>query len=159
MVQTHVCRRGRISAAQVSVNGPLAAAVITAVAGIFASALTFYLTRRKEREAEWRTQKLAHYKQFMAALNAIVGPPATTEERTAFADAANNIFLVGSPAVLIALRHYLDETADSNIDKEVDRHDELLTVLIFAIRDDIGIKPNRPNEPFEFRLWSGKPSA
>ncbi|BAV65667.1 hypothetical protein [Sphingobium cloacae] len=140
-------------------NGPIAVAVITAVTGIFISALTFYLTRQREREAEWRTQKLAHYKQFMTALNAIVGPPPTTEERVTFANAANNIFLVGSPRVLVALRHYLDETADSNSNKEVDRHDELLTLLIFAIRDDIGIKPNQPTEPFEFRLWSGKPRA
>lgn len=140
-----------------TIDGSIAVAIITAVAGIFASALTFYLTRQKEREAEWRAQKLVHYKQFMAALNAIVGPPPTTEERVTFANASNNIFLVGSPRVLVALRNYLDETADSNSNKEVDRHDELLTVLIFAIRDDIGIKPNQPTEPFEFRLWSGKP--
>lgn len=138
-------------------NGSVAVAIITAVAGVLVSALTFYLTRQKEREAEWRTQKLTHYKQFMAALNAIVGPPPTNEERIAFANAANNIFLVGSPRVLVALRHYLDETADSNRNREVDRHDELLTVLIFAIRDDIGIKPNEPDGSFEFRVWSGKP--
>jgi len=51
----------------------------------------------------------------------------------------------------------LDETADSNRNKEVNQHDELLTVLIFAIRNDIGIKPNQPTESVEFRLWSGKP--
>lgn len=56
-----------------------------------------------------------------------------------------------------ASRHYLDETADSNRNKEVNQHDELLTVLIFAIRNDIGIKPNQPTESVEFRLWSGKP--
>jgi hypothetical protein len=134
-------------------------AMITAFAGIIASALTFYLTRKKEREAEWRTQKLAHYKQFMTALNAIVGPIPTTQERITFADAANNIYLVGSPAVLIALRAYLDETADSKPKDAPDRHDELLTVLLFHIRDDIGIKPNRPDQPFEIRLWSGKPRA
>jgi hypothetical protein len=139
------------------VNGPIIVAVITAIAGVFATALTFYLTRRKEREADWRTQKLSHYKEFMAALNAIVGPPATTEEKVRFANAANNIFLVGSPAVLIALRNYLDETAESNASKSVDRHDKTLTALIFAVRDDIGLKPNRPDEPYEFRLWAGKP--
>ena len=138
-------------------DGPITVATITAIAGVFASALTFYLTRRKEREAEWRAQKLAHYKEFMAALNAIVGPPATTEEKVCFANASNNIFLVGSPAVLIALRGYLDETAESNVNKSDRRHDETLTALIFAIRDDIGLKPNRPSEPYEFRLWAGKP--
>jgi hypothetical protein len=140
-------------------SGPIIVAVITAIAGVFATALTFYLTRQKEREADWRSQKLAHYKAFMVALNAIVGPPASTKEKVAFADASNNLFLVGSPAVLVALRHYIDETAESKIEKDIDHHDECLTELIFAIRDDIGLKPNRPKEPYKFRLWTGKPRA
>lgn len=139
------------------VDAPIVVAAIAATTAIVAPALTFYLTRRKEREAEWRSQKLAHYKQFMTTLNAIVGPIPTTEERIAFADAANNIYLVGSPTVLAALRAYLDETADTKPKGAPDRHDELLTVLLFHIRDDIGIKPNRPDHAFEFRLWSGKP--
>lgn len=124
MVQAFDIRCCGLQTKDVHVNGPIIIAVITALAGVFASALTFYLTRRKEREAEWRTQKLTHYKEFMAALNAIVGPPATTDEKVRFANAANNIFLVGSPAVLIALQGYLDETAESNASKSVDRHDE-----------------------------------
>lgn len=138
-------------------NGPIIVAIITAVAGVFASALTFYLTRRKEREADWRAQKLLHYKEFMAALNAVVGPPPTTEEKVRFANAANNIFLVGSPDVLVSLRRYLDETAESNANRSNHHHDEALTALIFDIRDDIGLKPNRPDEPYKFRLWAGKP--
>lgn len=138
-------------------NGTIIVAIITVVGTIVAAAITSYLTRAKDREAEWRSVKLAHYKRFMTALSAIVGPTPTPEERITFAVAANDIYLVGSPAVLVALRAYLDETANSNSGKVVDRHDELLTVLIYAIRDDLGRKPNRPNEPFEFRMWSGKP--
>ena len=138
-------------------DGAIVVAIITVGGGILVAAITSYLTKAKEREAEWRSQKLAHYKEFMAALNNIVGPPPPVEDKVRFANAANNIFLVGSPRVLLALRAYLDETADSNTGNENDRHDELLTSLMFAIRDDIGMKPNRPDEPFEFRLWSGKP--
>ncbi|MBO9574862.1 MAG: hypothetical protein J7494_03915 [Sphingobium sp.] len=138
-------------------NGTIIVAIITVGGSIFAAAITSYLTKAKDREAEWRSQKLAHYKRFMTALSAIVGPTPTTEEKVTFADAANDIFLVGSPDVLVALRGYLDETAESNTNKTVDRHDELLTILIFAIREDLGRKPNKPDEPFEFRLWSGKP--
>lgn len=140
-------------------NGTIIVAIITVVGTIVAAAITSYLTKAKDREAEWRAVKLTHYKRFMTALSAIVGPTPTPEERITFADAANDIFLVGSPAVLVALRAYLDETSDANSGKVVDRHDELLTALIFAIREDLGRKPNRPNEPFEFRMWSGKPRA
>lgn len=138
-------------------DAPVIVAIITAAAGLFASSLTFFLTKKKEREAEWRKQKLDHYKEFMAALNDIVGPPAPVEAKVRFASAANNIFLVGSPAVLIALRGYLDETAESNTARSDDKHDERLTTLIFAIRDDLGIEPNRPIADYEFRLWAGRP--
>jgi len=135
---------------------PIIVAVITAGAGVIASALSFFLTKMKEREAEWRTQKLNHYKAFMVALNAIVGPPAPVEDRVRFADAANNLFLFGSKDVLVALRDFLDVTADSRTRADLDRHDELLTNLILAIRKDIGITGALLPEDFEFRLWSGR---
>lgn len=138
-------------------DAPIIVATITAVAGLFASSLTFFLTKKKEREAEWRKQKLDHYKEFMAALNDIVGPPAPVEAKVRFASAANNIFLVGSPSVLIALRGYLDETAESNENRSNDTHDKRLTILIFAIRDDLGIEPNKPVNNYVFRLWAGRP--
>ena len=131
-------------------------ALIAAAATAATAALTFFLTKAKEREALWRTQKLDHYKAFMAALNAIVGPPAPTEDRVRFANAANNIFLVGSRAVLVALRAYLDETADTNPDRPIDRHDELLTALVVAIREDVGVKGAALPDGFIFRLWSGR---
>ncbi len=138
-------------------DAPIIVAIITAVAGLFASSLTFFLTKKKEREAEWRKQKLDHYKEFMAALNDIVGPPAPVEAKVRFASAANNIFLVGSPDVLIALRGYLDETAESNTNRSSDTHDKRLTMLIFAIRNDLGIEPRKPIDDYVFRLWAGRP--
>jgi len=47
--------------------------------------------QEKEREAEWRKLELDHYKEFTAALNDIVGPPAPLEAKVRFASAANNI--------------------------------------------------------------------
>lgn len=135
---------------------PIIVAIITAGAGLIASALTFFLTKMKEREADWRTQKLEHYKAFMVALNAIVGPPAPEPDKVRFANAANNLFLVGSKDVLIALRDFLDVTAESRGAAELDRHDELLTCLLIAIRKDIGIKSAPLPDDYEFRLWSGR---
>ena len=137
-------------------SAPIIVAIIAAIATIAGGAITFLLTKAKEREATWRSQKLGHYKAFMAALNAIVGPPASTEERVRFADAANNIFLVGSREVLIALRAFLDETADSNPDRDTARHDRLLTALVVAIRRDIGINGANLPEGYLIHLWAGK---
>lgn len=137
---------------------PIAVALITAGAGLVATALSFFLTKMKEREADWRTQKLDHYKAFMVALNAIVGPPAPVEDKVRFANAANNLFLVGSKDVLIALRDFLDVTSERRTQADLDRHDPLLTKLIVAIRQDIGIRSAPLPDAFEFRLWSGRPN-
>jgi hypothetical protein len=141
-----------------AVNAAIVVAIISAAAGLLASALTFSLTKKKEREAEWRKQKLEHYKEMMAALNGVVGSPLSTDAKIRFANAANNIFLVGAPTVLVALRAFLDETATSNKNRSSDEcHDRLLTELMFAIRDDLGIEPNKPISGYTFRLWSGQP--
>lgn len=137
-------------------NVSIIVATITAAAGLLVTALSFFLTKMKEREADWRTQKLEHYKAFMVALNAIVGPPALTEDRVRFANAANNLFLVGSKDVLVALRAFLDVTADARTDADLARHDELLTKLIVAIRRDIGIKGASLPSDYEVRLWAGR---
>jgi len=137
-------------------NAPVVIAIISAAASLLASALTFSLTKKKEREAEWRKQKLDHYKEFMAALNGLVGR-ASEETRTKLANAANNVFLVAGPPVLVALRAYLDETATSNKHPSLEEHDRLLTQLLFAVRDDLGIQPNKPPTEYRFRLWSASP--
>jgi hypothetical protein len=136
-------------------DATIVVAIISAAAGLFVSALTFALTKAKEREAEWRSQKLAHYKEFMEAANGIVGPPPPTESKIRSANAANNIYLVGAPPVLVALREFLDEIAESNKNRTDGRHDELLTRLLLAIRDDLGIS-EQPSRNYRFRLWSGK---
>lgn len=132
----------------------LLVAIVSASAGIFASALTFFLTKRKEREAEWRKQKLESYKELLSALSGLVGSAPSAEAKTRFAHTANHILLVATPRVLVALRDFLDETSDSKKDHTIDRHDELLTVLMYSIRADLGIKPNEATPEFQFRLWS-----
>lgn len=131
-------------------------AVISAAATIIVTALSFSFTKRQEREAEWRRHKLEHYKEYMAALNGVVGPPPVPEAKIRHADAANNLFLVGDAEVLVALRAYLDNNSESMGERRLDRHDELLTNLLLAIRKDLKIK-TKPPKGFEFRLWSGKP--
>jgi hypothetical protein len=140
-------------------DAPVIVAIITAATGIFASALTFFLTKQKEREAEWRKQKLESYKELISALSGIAGAVPPADAKVRFAHIANHILLVASPAVLVALRDFLDETSDSKKNKEADRHDELLTVLMYAIRKDLGIKPNEAGPEFQFRLWAAGKNA
>lgn len=134
---------------------PIIVAVISAAAALLASALTFYLTKQKEREAEWRKQKLDHYKEFMAALNGIAAKEAKIEDRIRFAEAANNLWLIGAPKLLVALRAYLLESAKPPNRRDYTEHDRTLTALIVEVRKDIGLSSSSPLP--DFILWSTNP--
>jgi hypothetical protein len=128
-------------------DAPVLVAVISAAAGIFASALTFFLTKRKEHQAEWRKQKLESYKELLSAMSGVAVKQPSVEARSRFAHTTNHIMLVAAPPVLVALRALLDE-----ISQEGGRHDEFLTELMYSIREDLGIKPNRAGKDFLFKL-------
>ena len=128
-------------------------AIISAMTAVVVSVVTNYLAKKRESENDWRKQRLEHYKEFMTAMNGVLEGRSTTEGRQRFAYAANNIYLIGSPRVLQTLRGYLDESGKRS--EKQTAHDELLTELVFAIRDDLGVKPNSvEGERYLVRLWS-----
>jgi hypothetical protein len=130
------------------------AAIISALAVILASAGTIYLTKQKEREAEWRAKKLAYYEEFFGAASGIVGDGTPREARIRFAAAVNNLHLIGSASVIKALHAFTDEIAQSNaagMTKE--RHDQLWSRLVWEIRSDLGDPPGDA-ATFAARLWA-----
>jgi hypothetical protein len=129
-------------------------AITSAATGILGAALTFFLTKKKELQAEWRKQKLESYKDLLSAMNGVVGNQSTLEARAIFSRAANNIMLVAPPPVLTSLRELLEEIGRQAQDHSSNRHDELLTDLMYAIRDDLGIRPNRAGDDFLFKLFA-----
>ena len=128
-------------------------ATISAAASIFAAALTFLLTKSKEREAELRKQKLEHYKEFLDALSGVVGTDSTPENQRRWARASNTMGLVASQQVLQAQRRFQDATALSNANRSTEEHDRCLNQLLLAIRRDLGVTPADDPSTFEFRLW------
>lgn len=128
-------------------------ATISATASIVAAAVTFLLTKRKEREAEWRKQKLEHYREFMDAMSGIVGTDSTPEAQRRWARATNTIGLVASQRVLLALRQFQDAIAKSSPDRSQETHDQALNRLMLAIRADLDVTPADDPAMFSFRLW------
>lgn len=137
----------------VAILVPVLVATITAIAGVY----TLRLTKQKELEATWRTHKLQHYRTLLDAMNGVVGKDPPMEGRVRFAQAANNVGLVASPEVLAALQALLDQVAAPTIPGDGNRQQELLTALIYAIRDDIGIDRGHGEKAFRFRLWGPGP--
>ncbi len=135
-------------------DNAIAVAFISASAAIVVPAITLALTKRKEREAEWREQKLEHYREFLTALSAITGTDSTTAGQRRFAQACNTLHLVASLDVINALHALQDEIRITNTSRSQERHDRLLSRLIWSIRADLGIPSPNDWQSLPVKLWT-----
>lgn len=135
-------------------DSAMIATVISAAAAIIASMFTIYLTKKKEREAEWRSKKLSYYEEFFAAASGIVGNTSPPDTKVRFANAVNNLHLIAAHSVIKALHEFCDEIAISNQNRSTDRHDELWSKLVWEIRNDLGDPPTAAITGFNARLWA-----
>ncbi|MGH7951769.1 MAG: hypothetical protein ACREFE_07600 [Limisphaerales bacterium] len=130
------------------------AEIISVVGALLVAAVTYWFSKRAEREAEWRKEKLKHYMAFVESLSRILKDEVTPEGQIAFAKACNDILLFAPQYVIEALMNFQDEIKVSNKKPSLERHDELLSKLFLVIRRDIGIKPNDDETTFKVRLWA-----
>src|SRR5712691_11954602 len=90
------------------------AALSAAFGGIAIAGATYWFTKQRERDAEWRKEKLEHYKTFVVALGGTISGESTSEGQRAFARACNNLNLVAPQTVIEALREFQQEIKVSN---------------------------------------------
>jgi len=139
-------------------SAALSGALVVAAAAVTAG-LTYSLTRRREREADWRKLKLANYSEYVAAMSGIVeGRKITSEAQARYTDAVNAMGLVASPDVLKALYAYLDENSYRSPARSLTRHDELLNELMSSMRQDINPSSRRKGDSLTFRLITDPPA-
>jgi hypothetical protein len=133
-------------------------AVLTVAGSIIGAALSFYLTKRKEREAEDRKHKVQHYREFLEALSGVVVSSANikAEDRRRWQNACNTISLVAPQSVLEALWNFQDAISASNPNKSANLHDTRLNELVLAIRADLGISPKDNPKQFRVKLWAAR---
>lgn len=133
-------------------------AFITAIVGVFGSLavafLTYWSTKRREREAEWRKEKLAYYKEFVESMSGIVEGDATLEGHRLYAKTTNNLLLFTPQPVITALNAYRSETSVSNPCRSQEEHDKLFAALLLTIRKDIGVLPEDDAATFKPILWA-----
>lgn len=138
-------------------NAVVLAALIGLISSVVAAVIAYWTTKRREREAEWRKEKLGYYKTLIESLSGIVEGDSTPEGHRLFARATNNLLLFAPETVLAALQAFRDEIRISNPRRSRERHDELLAVLLFAIRRDIGVTPSDDPTTFKAVLWAPAP--
>lgn len=133
-------------------------AIITALIALLGSLLvavvTYWFTKKREREAEWRKEKLAYYKAFIESLSEIVEGDSSPEGHRSFAKATNHLLLFAPQAVIAAVNDFRDEISLSNTSRSQEEHDRLLAALLLAIRRDIGVSPGDDPDTFEPILWA-----
>lgn len=135
-------------------NAAIVTAIIGLVGGLFAAAVTYWLTKQREREAEWRKEKLAYYKAFVESLSGTVEGDSTPDGQRAFAKACNNLLLFAPQPVIEALDAFRNEIKVSNLNRTVGQHDKLLAMLLLEIRRDVGVSPTDNPSTFNPRLWA-----
>lgn len=127
---------------------------ISIVGALLLAAATYWLTKKREVEAEWRKEKLGHYKAFVDSLSKILDGESTPEGQVAFAKACNDLLLFAPQFVIEALAEFQNETRTSNPNKSQEKHDEVLSKLFLAMRKDVGVIPKDKQGTFKIRLWA-----
>ncbi|GAB0119254.1 hypothetical protein [Acidisoma sp. 7E03] len=135
-------------------NAVIAASLITAIGAVVLVVPTYWFTKARERDAELRKEKLEHYKNFTAAISGIIDGEGTEDGQRAFSLACNNLNLVASQNVLIALQKFQNEIRVSNRQKSRETHDELLSNLFYQIRLDLNVKPKDTKTAFRVGIWA-----
>ncbi len=130
------------------------AALSAAFGGIAIAGATYWFTKQRERDAEWRKEKLEHYKTFVVALGGTISGESTSEGQRAFARACNNLNLVAPQTVIEALREFQQEIKVSNPKKSMEKHDNLMAKLFYEIRRDLKISPSDEPKTFRVGLWA-----
>jgi hypothetical protein len=137
---------------------PVLTSVISAASALLVAVAGYVFTKRAEREARWRDEKLAHYKEFVASLSGVIENETTPEGQVRFAKACNDVLLFAPQRVIQTLDEFHDEIRISNPNKSKERHDALLARLLLETRRDIGIRPADDEKSFRVHLWaSGVP--
>lgn len=129
-------------------------AIIAASGAIALAGATYWFTKKREREAELRKEKLEHYKEFVASLSGIISGESTDESQRAFSRACNKLNLVAPQPVLQALQSFQQEIKVANQGRSNARHDELMSKLFYEVRRDLGVSPSDEKSTFRVGLWA-----
>ena len=132
----------------------IATALIAASGAIVLAGATYWFTKKREREAELRKEKLEHYKDFVASLSGIASGESTPESQRAFSRACNKLNLIAPQAVIRALQDFQQEIKITNDARSDERHDRLMSNLFYEMRKDLQITPKDEDTGLVFGLWA-----
>ena len=119
---------------------------------IVVAAFTYYTTKQREREAEWRREKLAHYTDYFAALAGTIGTNVSEDARARYCVAFNTVGLFASQEVIKCLHAFQEVTRLPYDEVDPAEHDRRLTNLVLAVRRDLKLRPDDDPATFSFHM-------
>lgn len=135
-------------------NPTIVVAIVGLISSLGVAAVTYWLTKKREREAEWRKEKLAYYMAFIESMSGTIEGDASPEGHRAFAKATNNLLLFAPQSVVAAVNAFRQEISISNQSRTQEQHDRLLATLLLQIRRDVGVSPTDNKNTFKPILWA-----
>jgi hypothetical protein len=117
------------------------------------AALTFYLTKRHQTRADWKREKLEHYRKLLVSLSDLAVDGKNKEKANQdFSEFSNTICLVASQEVIHKLMLLHNEIKQSNEKRNWDLEVKLINDLMIEIRKDIGLTKKDDVQKFDFHL-------
>jgi hypothetical protein len=133
-------------------------AIITTSGSIIALSISYYMTKKMQNKSEWQHEKMNHYRELLSALSDLAVDGIDKKHASEkFSHAVNTICLVAPQYVVESIMEFHNEIKFTNKNKDIDKHDVLLTKLILAIRKDIGLSKNDNDRTFNFHLIGKAP--
>ncbi len=132
-------------------------AIITVSGSLVVVAISYFLAKRQQIEAEWRSSKLNHYTVLLSSISDLAVDNKDIEAHRRFAFAMNTLALVAPQKVVRAMLAFHDGVKMSNEDRSSELHDQLLSKLLLAIREDLGMKPRDNAVKFHYHLVGAPP--
>jgi len=117
----------------------------------FTALIAYYFSKKKDREAELRKEKLRYYKNFSSCLARIIEGEHTSKDQIAFSHAATQLNLVASSNVIYASNKYMRIIEEPVSTRNKKEYLEAQSNLFRNIRLDLGLKDHDVN--LTFFLW------
>jgi len=134
------------------VSNEVLVSIITVAGSIFVAAISYFLTKRQQREALWRDSKLNHYKFLLQSISDLAVDNTDIKAHQNFALAMNTLALVAPQKVVATMLAFHDGVKQSNKERSIELHDKLLAQLLLEIRIDMKIKPKDDPKKFKYHL-------
>jgi hypothetical protein len=136
-------------------NDAMLAAAISGSVSLTVAIVGYYLTRRKEREADWRKMKFEIYKEYVSALSQQLNNMESSEVR--YLEACNSLTLVAPSVIVSAVQTF------NNIFFGKDSGDlgKAIQKLLSALREDVHGRRRTGHQHLSLTLYhkSTKPST